>query len=420
MKVSNAPRSASIPEFVATSVSEWNPTARHHVFHSLTLVATSRLKHLRFWQVITLFALLLTLTSTSSHAAIAPLPADLAPHFRPPAEFAGESDGRRSPLLRDDNTKITDPRDWPQQREAIRRRWFELMGPWPELLPAPKIEKLRVEARDNFQQHTIRIELAAGFMAHALLLVPNGPGPFPAAVVPFYEPETSVGLAGKPLRDFGYQLAKRGFVTLNIGAPGGDARLPAIGDAKCQPLAFLGYIAANCHTALAQMKEVDPARIGIVGHSYGGKWAMFASCFYDKFACAVWSDPGIVFDETRTSINYQEPWYLGLDPAARKRTPGLVSEKSPRTGAYKAMVERGQDLHELHALMAPRPFLVSGGAEDPARRWKSLHHALEVNRLLGFNDRVGMTNRPTHDPTVESNEVIYRFFEHVLGPASKR
>ena len=26
------------------------------------------------------------------------------------------------------------------------------------------------------------------------------------------------------------------------------------------------------------MREVDPERIGIIGLSYGGKWAMFASC----------------------------------------------------------------------------------------------------------------------------------------------
>jgi hypothetical protein len=28
--------------------------------------------------------------------------------------------------------------------------------------------------------------------------------------------------------------------------------------------------------------------------------------------------------------------------------------------------------------------------------------------------RVGMSNRPKHDPTEESNELIYRFFEHFL------
>ena len=363
-------------------------------------------------------ALAVFVTSIAAFAGYTPLPADLAPHFRPPPEFANQSDGRRSPLLRSDGSRITDPRDWPKQRDAIRRQWFELMGPWPELLKSPKIEQVRVEPRDNFQQHTIRIELAPGLMSHAILLVPNGGGRHPAVLVPFYEPETSVGLAGRPLRDFGLQLARRGFVALCIGAPGGDARLPAIGDAKCQPLSFLAYIAANCHTALSQMAEVDPARIGVVGHSYGGKWAMFASCLYDKFACAVWSDPGVVFDETRGSINYQEPWYLGLDPTI-KRAPGLVTAKSPRTGAYKTMMEQGRDLHELHALMAPRPFLVSGGSEDKVDRWKSLHHAIEVNRLLGFTDRVGMTNRPAHDPTVESNEAIYRFFEHALGPTKR-
>jgi dienelactone hydrolase len=368
--------------------------------------------------VITAFLTLIS-AGVSAFAASGALPTDLAPYFSPPPEFRNVSDGRQSPLLRPDGSRITDPRDWPKQRAEIRRRWFELMGPWPELLAAPKLEKVRSEPRDNMQQHTIRIELAPGMMAHAILLVPSGSGRFPAVVVPFYDPETSVGLAGKPLRDFGYQLARRGFIALCIGAPGGDARLPAIGNANCQPLSFLAYIAANCHTALSQLPEVDATRIGIVGHSYGGKWAMFASCLYDKFACAAWSDPGIVFDEARTSVNYQEPWYLGLDRAT-KRAPGLVSAKNPRTGAYKTMIELGRDLHELHALMAPRPFLVSGGSEDGVERWKSLHHAIEVNRLLGRHDRVGMTNRPKHDPTVESNEVIYRFFEHELGAGAKR
>ena len=66
--------------------------------------------------------------------------------------------------------------------------------------------------------------------------------------------------------------------------------------------------------------------------------------------------------------------------------------------------------------MAPRPFLVSGGAEDTPPRWIALNHAVAVNRLLGSEHRVGMTNRPKHDPTPESNEQIYRFFEHFLRP----
>ena len=53
------------------------------------------------------------------------------------------------------------------------------------------------------------------------------------------------------------------------------------------------------------------------------------------------------------------------------------------------MMADGRDLHELHALMAPRPFLVSGGSEDQPERWKALNHAVAVNKLLGVENRVG-------------------------------
>jgi hypothetical protein len=44
-----------------------------------------------------------------------------------------------------------------------------------------------------------------------------------------------------------------------------------------------------------------------------------------------------------------------------------------------------------------------------------LNHTVAVNRLLGFTNRVAMTNRATHDPTPESNAQLYRFFEWALG-----
>lgn len=174
-------------------------------------------------------------------------------------------------------------------------------------------------------------------------------------------------------------------------------------------------MAANCRTALAALPAVDGDRIGIVGHSYGGKWAMFAACFNQKFACGVWSDPGIVFDEKRANVNYWEPWYLGFVPN-QNRKPGLLTVENPRTGAYKTLVEEKHDLTEVLALMAPRPFLVSGGSEDTAERWQPLNRVREVYRLLGRTQAVGMTLRPKHDPTEESNEQLYGFFECFLKP----
>lgn len=337
---------------------------------------------------------------------------ELQEHFHPPAEFAGKFGDYGSPLKFDDGTAVENAFAWSQRREEIRAHWHSLLGAWPPLIERPRIEIVESSPRENFVQHRVRVEVAPGQMLAGYLLVPEGDGPFPAVVVPYYDPETSIGLKGK-LRDFALQLSRRGFVSLSIGSPGGDARKPDRGVVTCQPLSYLGYIAANCYNALAIRPEVDAQRIGIVGHSYGGRWALFGSCLYDKFACAVWSDPGIVFDEARGSVNYWEPWYLGLE-AGRTRKPGLITAENPRTGPYARLREEGRDLHELHALMAPRPFLVSGGSEDFPARWTALNHTLAVNEFLGCRNRVAMTNRPTHGPTVESNAQIYSFFEHCL------
>ena len=338
--------------------------------------------------------------------------------FAPPKEWAGDFGAYRSPLKFADGTEAKSSDDWARRCAEILQFWHRTMGAWPPLLAKPRLEILKSEPRENFTQHRVRVELARDQFSEGWLLVPAGRGPFPAVLVPFYEPETGVGLNSSKHRDFALQLTRRGFVTLSIGSPGGDAWRPDPGAATWQPLSYLAYVAANGHTALAQRMEVDPQRIGIVGHSYGGKWAMFAACLYEKFACCVTSDPGIVWDEARPNVNYWEPWYLGRDPAVT-RMPGVISPERPRTGAYRELVGTGHDLHELHALLAPRPFLVSGGAEDPPERWRALNHLVNVNRLLGFTNRVAMTNRKTHDPTPESNEQLVEFFERFLKRAER-
>ena len=336
--------------------------------------------------------------------------AELRPFFEAPS---GEV-GKYSTLLRFKNgDSVRTASDWQKRRQEIKAEWERLMGQWPALLTNNAVIIGQTTRRENFFQKRVEVPVAKGLTNSGWLLVPDGKGPFPAVVVPYYEPESSIGLGKVKLRDFGSELAKRGFVTLSIGSPGGDARAPEIAGANCQPLSFLGYIGANCRLALANLPEVDPRRIGIVGHSYGGKWAMFAAALDDGFACGVWSDPGIVFDEARSNVNYWEPWYLGKESGV-SRKPGIITAENPRTGPYREMIALERDLHELMALMAPRPFLVSGGSEDTAERWQPLNRVREVYSLLGATNKVGMTNRPKHDPTEESNEQIYRFFECVL------
>jgi len=393
---------------------------------------------------------LLALLPMAGQSQAADVPERIRPFFAPPVQFANDFGSYQSPLMFNGGTSVKTPADWQKRRAEILATWRSLLGTWPPLIEKPKVQYLEQQHRDNFTQHKVVVEIAPdGQTVAGYLLVPdannqransirnpqhviasearqseirNSDGRFPAVLVVFYDPETAVGL-GKPMRDFGAQLAKRGLVVLSIGTPEFCSLKPPYkplcetpaGQPQLQPLSALAYVAANCHTVLANMPNVDPQRIGVTGHSYGGKWAMFASCLYEKFACAAWSDPGIVFDEARPNINYWEPWYLGWD-ATHKRERGVPSDTRPRTGPYQTMIETGRDLHELHVLMAPRPFLVSGGAEDPPKRWQALNHTVAVNQLLGHTNRVAMTNRPTHDPTAESNDQLCAFFEHFLKP----
>ena len=335
--------------------------------------------------------------------------------FQPPPEFAGDLGSYRSPLSFRAGTPVKTPADWNRRRAELLREWHDFMGPWPPMLERPGCEIVSTTRRGELTQQRVRLEIAPGQTGEGWLLVPPGRGPFPAVLVVYYDPETSVGLNEKQLlRDFGLQLARRGFVTLSLGTPGGNAWKPELGSAQCQPLSFHAYVAANAWQALAARPEVDAARIGIVGHSYGGKWALFAGAMWDKFAAVAVSDPGIVFDETRPNVNYWEPWYLGADPVVKRPKAGVPTADNPRTGAYRRLVEAGHNLHELQALIAPRPFFVSGGSEDPASRWTALNHAVAVNTLLGFTNRVGFSQRAGHDPTEESNAQMFAFFERFL------
>jgi hypothetical protein len=338
--------------------------------------------------------------------------------FNPPAEFKNKYGNYRSPLKFHNGRVVQTPEEWQLRRNEILSRWHEMMGEWPPLIEKPRMEIIETTKREDFVQHHIHFEWRKDEMTSAYLLVPDIKGKKPAVVTVYYEPETAIGL-NREYRDFAYQLAKRGFVALSIGTSATQEAIPYSQyypnphEAVIEPLSMLAYLAANAWNLLANNMEVDTARIGIVGHSYGGKWAMFASCLYEKFACAAWSDGGIVFDESRPNVNYWEPWYLGYhQPPWRSR--GIITEQNPAKGLYPELVKKGYDLHELHALMAPRPFLVSGGSEDPVERWIPLNHTIAVNKLLGYHDRVAMTNREGHSPTVESNEQIYLFFQHFL------
>jgi hypothetical protein len=346
-------------------------------------------------------------------------------YFQPPPEFAGKFGDYASPMNFYNGRQVENPTEWSKRRDEILERWHGLMGEWPSLLVDQKLKVLESKKLDNYTRHKVEFNWLPNEKTYGYLLVPEGDEIKPAVITVYYEPETSVGINTEhPHRDYALQLARRGFVALSLGTRDASARnefslyYPSIENATVQPLSMLAYAAANAWYVLAKLEGVDSKRIAIAGHSFGGKWAMFASCLFDKFACGVWSDPGIVFSEDRLSINYWEPWYLGYHPGPwRKR--GIITESNPSKGLYMRLRKEGLDLTDLHALMAPRPFMVSGGSEDPPERWIALNHAIRINDFLGVKNKVAMTNRLKHAPDAKTMQQVCDFLEYCLMDAEE-
>src|SRR4051812_14559337 len=84
-------------------------------------------------------AVLVALTAYFSDGSAAAAPFG-DPIFTPPAQFRNDTNGFRSPLLFDDGHAATTAAEWTARREEILRDWHKIMGPWPELLPHPKVE----------------------------------------------------------------------------------------------------------------------------------------------------------------------------------------------------------------------------------------------------------------------------------------
>ena len=339
----------------------------------------------------------------------------------PPDQYRNKYGTYRSPLLFQNGDSVRNATDWKRRRHEIREYWMSVIGQWPPIMKRQELEFLDTTVCNGYLRYRVGFKWTPEERTEGYLLIPAHSGRSAAVITLFYEPETAVGMGGKPNRDWGLQLVRRGFVVLSLGSTQTtkdktySLYYPSIHSATMQPLSTMAYAAANAWEVLAKVPCVDSTRIGVMGHSYGGKWAMFASCLYDKFACAAWGDPGIVFDESKGNyVNYWEPWDLGYYPPPWDGTWNPNGANHAK-GVYCKLRQEKHDLHELHALMAPRPFLVSGGYSDRPERWIPLNHTLAVNKILGYDDRVVMTNRELHDPDPKANEIICEFFEYWLN-----
>ena len=273
---------------------------------------------------------------------------------------------------------------WEKQREELRRWWLEFLGPMPaERKAAPKLEVVEEDRPEGAIRQLVRYEVEPGRTTEAYLLKPamqrgkaRGIAVFHSTVD--YSIRQPAGLEGPPEKHFGLRYARKGcvcFCPRNYLWPKTNG-IAAAGEAKkytdrvpgSKGMTKMLYDALVAVDILAAMPEVDPARIGSVGHSLGAKETLYLAAFDERVKATVSSEGGI---GTKFS-NWDAVWYLG----PKIKEPSFTHEH-----------------HELLALAAPRPFLLVGGnSADGDRGWPFIAAALPVYELYGKPARVGQFN----------------------------
>ena len=241
--------------------------------------------------------------------------------------------------------------------QKIRSLWLSTLGE-----PQPLTHPIRVQQLETYTEATwtgrlLEFQGAPGVPWRALLMLPAGAGPhtkLPTVIVPFYDVDTSAGkdLGGRRYlppspRSMALLAVQQGMAALAIrwsGEAQGVGTLEVVADTErlypgVTGLGFWAWQSRHVVDWLSDQPEVDPKRIGIFGHSLGGKMALYASAFDSRISAVASSEPGIAFEFT----NYQDPWYWGEQ-----------LQKLPA----------GTDQHELLQLIAPRPFLLIGGNDS--------------------------------------------------------
>ncbi|MDQ4122058.1 MAG: S9 family peptidase, partial [Acidobacteriota bacterium] len=171
---------------------------------------------------------------------------------------------------------------------------------------------------------------------------------------------------------------------------------------------------------LQTLDFVDRARIGSVGHSHGGYTTLFSMAFDERIKVGA-SNCG--FDTFRIDGN---TFRWSKATALMPLLGFYVSNPRLNMDFYRAVPDSGVvevpfEMHELLALIAPRPLLLSTSDEDfvfPNGGW-STRRALEkikpVYELLGAKEKLSsFFFSGGHNFPAEASENAYSWLERQL------
>lgn len=318
--------------------------------------------------------------------------------------------------------------DWAKRREHILVNMQEVMGPLRDVSrKVPLDVQVTEEVREaTYTRKKLTFAAEKGDRVPAYLLIPHSRplsprgrgrqvrGHLPAVLclhqtTKFGKAEPA-GFGTQTNLHYAKHLAERGYVTL---APD----YPNFGDYRFDPYQN-GYASATMKgiwnhmravDLLESLPEVDPQRIGVIGHSLGGHNSLFVAVFDSRIKCVV-SNCGFC----------SFPRYYGGNLAGWSHNGYMPRIRT----IYQLKPERMPfDFTEVVAALAPRPFLAVAPLKDDNFNVEGVKEcigaATPVYELLGAREKL-TAHYPDcgHDFPPEARQVAYEWIDRWLKSKS--
>ena len=297
---------------------------------------------------------------------------------------------------------------------SVKNKWLDALGTPSYEIPK---EPLKFVKRYEYEDFDLEVYLQRNdpkTTQRVMMAFPkNITSLCPAVAVPFYYPEAMLGFdpeTGKIIEEYSKlsimtDLVKRGYITASA-----DAYHLTYVENKDQKIGFdlwseagtklrednpfwsgMGKLVSDTTLlidALCSDYRTDSSRIGIAGHSLGGKMAFYTGCLDDRVKAIAVNDFGIGWDQT----NWNDVWYW-----------------YDKVNEFK---EKGTDHSELLGVAFPKAFCLIAGQYDNEASYDIMCNApgygVNDERLKFINHAAG------HMPPEWALEEAYDFLDKWL------
>lgn len=319
--------------------------------------------------------------------------------------------------------------DWNKKRLQILDGMQAAMGCLPDRSNLPPLDVKIRESVDfeNYVRQTISFCAAENEIVPAYLYVPLRRNdaekkPVKTAAILALHP---TGMPGKrlvdgenPLKNRAYarELARRGYVVIAPDYPSyGELADYDFKNDRYESGTMKGiFNHIRCVDLLQAREDVDPERIGVIGHSLGGHNAMFVAAFDERLKAVVSSCGWTEFEDYDIGPSAINVYGGRLGPWAQDRYIPLLRDRYQLEGDRFPF-----QLHEIVASFAPRAFFSCSPLRDSnfdvAGVDKGIKIASQAYRFLNAEEKLQLRKPDAeHDFPPKTRLEAYRFLDKLL------